>query len=253
MPVGSTAYYRSAIQFITGIRVTGLEPGYIVPLITLSITVFLFSAIMLAAPWFGQLFKQKGIVLGGSAAISLIGDAEVSAEQRATFLCAMMAFLGRYVYTIDRLWNRINNNDIYPLSYYYYTARLISAVIVAITLRHSLLMLGLADGKWIVPLGFAAGIKPDFFVVTLFRRVHQIFKIFGSKYNPEPACRPRDMPLFMLDDLSSEKIDRLSCFGIDSAPALGCQKSVSNMAATALRSWLGSGLDCTSAALHAGS
>jgi hypothetical protein len=222
-PVRDTSYYRSAINNIKGIETASLKSDYVIPIMTLFCVTFLFSVALLSSPWFASFFQQKSFVLGGVAVLSLEDNAKIGTFQQGTFLCGMMAFLGSYVYMLGRIWDRINNNDIYPISYHYYAARIIISYFVAIVVRHSLAAFGLADNSLIVILGFVIGLTPDFFILALARKAYQTVKIYGSKSDPAEVHQPSGMPLLMLDDLSRDKIDRLGELGIDSAQVLACQ------------------------------
>jgi hypothetical protein len=175
------------------------------------------------SPWFEEFFAQKSFVLGGTAAIDMTEYGRIIAFQKGTFLCGVAAFLGSYVYMVGRLWNRINNNDIYPTSYHYYTARMVIAYFVAVVFRHSLAAFDLTGGNLVVLIGFVIGLTPDFFIISMARKVYRLVKIYGSKPDPVEVNQAPSMPLLMLDDLSQDKVDRFSELGIDNAQMLACQ------------------------------
>jgi hypothetical protein len=219
-PIAKTAFYNSALRQISGLKVASLEFGYLIPMLVLFFNILFFSITLFTFPWFQSFFEWKSFILGGMYAITNDNPVEILAYQRQTFLCGMVAFLGSYIYLISRLWERINNSDIYPNSYYYYTIRIITSFIVAIVFRHSMAAFGVTNSELIVFISFIIGFTPDFFVIALSRKAYDIIKVYGSKKDPDDPSQPRSMPLLMLDDMSREKIDRLSELGVDSAHTL---------------------------------
>jgi hypothetical protein len=222
-PVSESYYFRAARALIANTKVASLEAGYFLPIVTLYFVVFSFSSILMFSPWFDDFFSQKSFVLGGTAVIGMTDNTQVAIFQKGTFLCGVAAFLGSYVYMIGRLWNRINNSDIYPTSYHYYTARMIIAYFVAVVFRHSLASFGVTGDSLIILIGFVIGLTPDFFTLTMARKVYRLIKIYGSKPDPVEQNQAAGMPLLMLDDLSQDKVDRFSELGIDNAQMLACQ------------------------------
>ena len=145
-----------------------------------------------------------------------------------------MAFFGSYIYTIGRIRDRVNNDDLYPISLYYYTSRIIVACVAAAVLRHTAHIFGSASntvstelsndaGPLLLLLGFGIGFAPDLFILTMIRKAFQAMKIWGSRAEPEEKTRPNSLSLLMIDDLTREKIDRLNELEIDSAAVLAQQ------------------------------
>jgi hypothetical protein len=152
--------------------------------------------------------------------------------QIETFAVVAMAFVGSYVYVLGRILDRINNNDLYPISLYYYTARVIIACSAAAVLRHAFGAFSglLPEGTGVdmtrailIMVGFTVGFAPDLFILVMSRKAFQYFKVWGSRTDPDGPDLPRSLPLLMIDDLTREKIDRLNELGIDSAQVLGRQ------------------------------
>jgi hypothetical protein len=219
-PIATTAFYNSALRQISGLKVASLEFGYLIPMLVLFFIILFFSITLFTSPWFQSFFEWKSFILGGMYSITNNNLDEILAYQRQTFLCGMVAFLGSYIYLIGRLWERINNSDVYPNSYYYYSIRIITSFFVAIVFRHSMAAFGVTNSEFILFISFIIGFTPDFFVIALSRKAYDIIKVYGSKKDPEKPSQPRSMPLLMLDDMSREKIDRLSELGVDSAHTL---------------------------------
>ena len=227
--VSDTALYSTAQ------RVIGADAGdswidndYIVP----SFVYFLVCFAGFLAVFLGysrhEMFDPPTIFLGGLM--------DPSAEtytmyQRGTFCVVAMAMAGAYAYAIGRILDRINNNDLYPISLYYYAARIIIACIVATVLRHSIEALdfvmpegGGADlNPLLLLLGFIVGFTPDLFIIALSRKAFQVIKVWGSRSDPADDVMPSALPLLMVDDLTREKVDRLNEIGIDNAQVLARQ------------------------------
>lgn len=72
-------------------------------------------------------------------------------------------------------------------------------------------------------IGFSVGFAPDLFIVSMFRKAFQIIKTWGVREEPSKDVQPVSLPLLMIDDLSRDKIDRLSELEIDSAQTLARQ------------------------------
>jgi len=176
--------------------------------------------------FFESLFESKSVILGGMKVIQenvLSKPGELQRYQQGTYVVGCMAFVGSYVYMLSRLLDRTANNDLYPLSLHYYAARILIACLVAAVFRHCASAMGADSTELLILVGFAMGIAPDLFVVSMVRRAFQVVKVFGSKADPDQATRPTALPLLMLDDLTKEKVDRLNELGIDSAQVLACQ------------------------------
>jgi len=199
------------------------------------IAYFLFTVVGFTAIFMGfsydSLFYVPTVLLGGLQTENGPTDPVYMAFQLQTFVVISMAFIGAYVYTIARILDRINNNDLYPISLYYYSARIIIASAVAMVLRHTIQVLGIAPADslstylnpWLILMGFIVGFTPDLFIISMSRKVFQALKVWGSRGDPKEGVLPANLPLLMIDDLTREKIDRLNELGIDSAQVLARQ------------------------------
>jgi hypothetical protein len=155
--------------------------------------------------------------------------------QMQTFAVIAMAFFGSYIYALGRILDRINNGDLYPISLYYYSSRMIVACVASAVLRHTVRIFGdtsdalfsggLSNGAMplLLLLGFGIGFAPDLFVMAMIRKAFQAMKIWGSRAEPDEKVRPKSLPLLMIDDLTRDKIDRLNELEIDSAEVLAQQ------------------------------
>jgi len=140
-----------------------------------------------------------------------------------TLLVGGVAFIGSYIYMLGSLIERINNNDIYPISYYYYIVRFTVATLVAMIMRHVFTLMVSAESTTILIVAFAIGFVPDQFVSALLRQAFKVMKIVGSQNDPDQATLPTNMSLLMIEGLTPQKIDRLNELGIDNAQILAAQ------------------------------
>ena len=131
--------------------------------------------------------------------------------------------LGNYIYTLSQLLSGVNNNDLFPISLHFYSARSIIAMTAACIFLHTANAVLVSDSDVVLLLGFAAGLAPDLLIVVLSRRAFQHLKAWGSRDNPALNFRPTSLALLEIDDLTRDKIYRLSELGTDSAHALSRQ------------------------------
>jgi hypothetical protein len=225
--VTDTALYFTAQRTISAdAGEAWIDNDYVVPSFVYFVVCFVgFLAIFLG---YGrhELFDPPTIFLGGLNDPSL---ETYTMYQRGTFCVIAMAMAGAYAYALGRILDRINNNDLYPVSLYYYAARVIIACIVAAVLRHSIMVFDFVAGTstdlnpLLLLLGFIVGFTPDLFIIALSRKAFQVIKVWGSRSDPADAVMPSALPLLMVDDLTREKIDRLNEIGIDNAQVLAHQ------------------------------
>jgi hypothetical protein len=232
LPVADTVFFQTATGAIDSIRLV-VDADYALPIFLLFLTTFVGFLAILVGFSRPDLFSTASVLLGG------LQDRAQSAQflkyQLDTFCVIAMAFVGSYVYALGRILDRINNNDLYPISLYYYVVRIVVACAAAAVVRHSFSVL--ADGAdaivgksisadsapLLLLVGFAIGFAPDLFILAISRRAFQYMKIWGTRDEPAGLVRPTSMPLLMIDDMTREKIDRLSELGIDSAQMLARQ------------------------------
>jgi hypothetical protein len=221
-PVAQTAYYAAARRAISAIEPVALDRYYLAPIATLcTVLAFGFLAIFLVTN-VDRVFLVRSFLFGGQKGLLLSGD-ELALYQRGTFLMLAMAFLGSYVYMLFRFLFRILNNDIYPMTFYYYAVRLIISCIVAVTFRHLFDLFGMETSQLLVLIGFAIGFAPDLFILAMARRAFQFIKVAGDQPDPEASALPTNLHLLMIEGMTRDRIDRLGELGIDSAHYLACQ------------------------------
>jgi hypothetical protein len=229
----SGAAAADTMLYTTAQRTIGADAGdswmdndYIVPSFVYFLVCFAgFLAIFLGYSRH-EMFDMATVFLGG---LTDPAAETYTMYQRGTFCVGAMALAGAYAYALGRILDRINNNDLYPISLYYYTARIIIACVVAVVLRHSVLVFDgiVPEGTELNPLllllGFIVGFAPDLFIIALSRKAFQVIKVWGSRSDPADDFKPSALPLLTIDDLSREKIDRLNEIGIDNAQVLAHQ------------------------------
>ena len=217
-PLAHTALYRSARLRIAAVKPVTIGYDYVLPMLTFSLIV-LFCAI---GSWCAFLepfyFDRASAILGGFNALNK--DAVPEEYQRGTFVAGATAFLGAYIYVLYRLLERLNLDDISPITFYRYAGHLIVAMIVAGIARHSAEAMGLQASNWIIPVSFIIGFSPDLFITALTKQVTARWKISGMRDDPAAATRPTTLPLVMIDELQQPHIDRLGELGMLSAQDL---------------------------------
>jgi hypothetical protein len=144
-----------------------------------------------------QLFKIPSVLLGG---LKTESDPNFSTYQRQTFAILATTFFATYIYSLGRLLDRVNNNDLYPVSLYYYTIRVAIAVVVAAVIRHSAEVFGLNSNPVLLLVAFGIGFAPDLFILAIIRRAFQALKIWGARGEPDAKSRPTSLPLLTIDD-----------------------------------------------------
>jgi hypothetical protein len=222
-PVADTAYYRVAVNALNAIKPATFDRHYTLPMITFCLLVLFSSLMVFIASFAMELFKEPSFILAGTLVFTKENSESIFAYQKGTYLAATASFIGSYVYVLGRLLDRVGNNDIYPISFYYYASRFVIACFVAIVFRHLLFMFGIRDSEAIVLIGFVAGLAPDLFILAMARRAFQMIKVPGSQNDPDQNVLPTSLNLLMIEGMSRDKIDRLNELGIDNAQILACQ------------------------------
>jgi hypothetical protein len=222
--VRDTINYRLADVALRKSIPVCLSREYSGPMLTFTAVILIFWLVLLLSSYAIDSFSRPCLILAGMKLMTApeVADAPLAAYQRGTFVLAGVAFIGAYVYTLGRLLDRLNNNDLYPISFYYYTVRLVVAFLIAVVVRHSAAVFT-ENTQLLVLLAFAIGLAPDLFILAMARKAFQTIKVFGHKSDPKRKTRPTALPLLMIDDLTKDKVDRLNELGIDSAQVLACQ------------------------------
>jgi hypothetical protein len=148
---------------------------------------------------------------------------EIKSYQSGTLVVAAIAFIGAYLALFNRLVNQINNNDIYPISFHYYSIWLITAMTLAAVMRHFASVFSINDSEVLLAIALAIGAVPAPFFTALIHWAFGKLKISGDKNDPDPKTMPTNLNLLMIDGLANEKIDRLAELGVSDAQILSCQ------------------------------
>jgi len=226
-PVAKTIWYNLAIlQISQKLQPPANVRGTHLPLAAM-IAVLFFSCILVFGAAFDLAsFKSPSLILGANHVYSAEGPDNLSAYQTGTFLAASMAFLGAYIYVLLQLIRRANTNDIYPMTYYFYTVRIVAASLGATLIRHGLAVfsneIGNTDALLAV-VGFAVGWNPTLWLNTLYDRIATKFNLAGRQAAPKPDSLPTRATLELIQGLDSERAERLGELGIDDCETLANQ------------------------------
>jgi hypothetical protein len=194
--VTDTVHYKNAIASLEYIKQVFYDQFYSIPIITFAV-ITLYCSLMTTVAYFDNAyFQSPNVILGAFQVIKYIPallnpsepghlDAvqQVDAIQRATFVAGCFGFIGAYLYILWRLLDRINNNDIYPITFYFYSARILTATLVAGVI--SQIIPASPNYVAIIICSFVVGFVPDVFITWLVRR---LARSQGSK-NYRDDCR----------------------------------------------------------------
>jgi hypothetical protein len=219
-PVSKTVYFRVAETAVDHESVSGINKDFEMPIFVYFFLLLIGFLSILIGYHLDQLFKIPSVLLGGLKAEN---DPNLLLYQRQTFAILATTFFATYIYSLGRLLDRVNNNDLYPVSLYYYTIRVVIAVVVAAVIRHTAEVFGIDSNPLLVLVAFGIGFAPDLFILAIIRRAFQALKIWGARSEPDEKSRPTSLLMLTIDDLSRDKIDRLNELGIDSAQVLARQ------------------------------
>jgi hypothetical protein len=219
-PVSRTTYFRTAIAAVDSMQAGTLTLDFGIPLFFYFVVIFIGFIVILTGLDFKTTFSIPNVILCG---LHSPNASDLADYQVGTFSVIAIAFLASYVNSLGRLLDRVNNNDLYPITLYYYAARVVIAVSVALVFRHALDAFYKNSSSILLLVAFAIGFAPDQFILVMIRRAFQTVKIWGARGDPKSGNRPRALQLLMVDDLSRDKIDRLSELGIDNAQVLARQ------------------------------
>ena len=191
----------------------------------------LFAAIILFCSIlaFMALFRpddlaQKSTLLGGMHVLQKdLSIEEIKNYQSGTLVVAAIAFIGAYLALFNRLLNQINNNDIYPISFHYYSIWLITAMTLAAVMRHFASVFNINESEALLVIALAIGAVPAPFFAAFIHWAFGQLNISGDKPDPGRDNMPTNLNLLMIDGLANEKIDRLAELGVSDAAVLSCQ------------------------------
>jgi hypothetical protein len=223
-----TEYFKLANANLSSIKPASVtDHDFMLPIAVFTVVIVVCSMLSLMGIfWSDSLRNSKTAMLGG---LYILGDnvtpEKIGQYQSQTLVVATVAFFGAYLALFKRLLDQLNNNDIYPISFYYYSLWLLTAMTIAAVARHFASVLGPAfgDSAALLLVAFAIGAAPTPFFSALLRSAFNRLKILGDKSDPDRDNMPSNLNLLMIDGLANEKIGRLSELEITDAQILSCQ------------------------------
>ena len=235
--VQATQLYASAVDYCERRTVPGLfaRPAHFVSISALVVIVFLGAVMTFFGARFFAHHAMPNYVLGG--AIAATPDSpNLIAYQSGTVFTASMAFLSAYIWMIAQLVNRMNNNDLTPMTFHFLSVRMLTACLMAGIARHVIeaipYLKSLVDGTDSVPaglalIGFVIGWKPTFWIDELYDKAREALRSKGlDQRKPSPENLPQNMALEMIQGMIDGKIDRLKELDVDNCQRLARENAV---------------------------
>jgi hypothetical protein len=221
LPVANTAYFKIARDTLSSINPATLDRYYTLPMLSFAFVIMFCWLMTTVAYYKPEYFQQPNVILGGFSILDQHVAGVIETYQRGTFVAGCFGFMGAYIYTNWQLLDRINNNDIYPISFYFYSARILAACFIAGTIRHVLPDYG--SNISVILLSFASGFVPDIFITSIIRKASETLKVRSDNADPKPEVLPSSFTLLMIQGLDHDKLDRLSELYVTNAEVLACQ------------------------------
>lgn len=223
--IKTTRYFQIAKATLASIQPASVsQPDFVVPMLLFAVIIVFCSLLSFMALFFPNDFARKSTLLGGLYVLQNgIGDEQVKAYQSGTLVVSAVAFVGAYLALFNRLLNQINNNDIYPISFHYFSVWLITAMILAAVMRHFAQVFGVTENPVLIGVALAIGAVPAPFFTAFIHWAFGKLNISGDKDDPGRESMPTNLNLLMIDGLANDKIDRLAELEISDAQVLSCQ------------------------------
>jgi hypothetical protein len=223
--IKETQYFRIAKASLASIRPASVkEPDFVVPMLLFSVLIVFCSLISFMALFWLEAFEPKSALLGGLHVLQdSLTPKQIATYQSGTLVVSAIAFVGAYLALFNRLLNQINNNDIYPISFHYFSVWLITAMVLAAVMRHFASVFGINENEVLLAIALAIGAVPAPFFTAFIHWAFGKLNISGDKDDPGRDNMPSNLNLLMIDGLANEKIDRLLELGISDAQVLSCQ------------------------------
>lgn len=177
-------------------------------------------------------------VLGGILATQPSAGSSLALQhyQSQTVFVGSMAFLAAYVWMIHQLINRINNDDMNPITYYFLSIRLLAACLVGGLSRHvveaipflrdlsTVTIEGVDYPAGLAVLAFLIGWNPTLWIDELLIKVRDLIKTqIPSQRWPDKEKLPNNMSLMLLQGMVPDKVDRLNELNIDNVQKLASE------------------------------
>jgi hypothetical protein len=181
------------------------------------------TLLMFMGMFWPHYFELPIFLLGGTHVID--NADQIVAYQTSTLAICGIAYLGAYTAIFHRMLDQLNNNDIYPISFYYYCAWFLAAIFIAAVFRHACSVFGFGDTASItlIVISFAIGAAPSPFFSYLLRWAFSKLSIVGDKGDPGKDVLPTNLNLLMIDGLGGAAIDRMAELNVTDAQVLSCQ------------------------------
>jgi hypothetical protein len=219
-----TQYFRIAKTELASVQPASVsDKDFLIPMLLFTVIIVFCSLISFMALFFPNDIAAKSTLLGGLYVLQegMTPD-KIIAYQSGTLVVSAIAFVGAYLTLFNRLLNQINNNDIYPISFHYFSVWLITAMVLAAVMRHFAEAFGVTDNAVLLGIALAIGAVPAPFFAAFIHWAFGKLNISGDKDDPSRADMPTNLNLLMIDGLANEKIDRLGELEISDAQALAC-------------------------------
>jgi hypothetical protein len=223
--IKTTRYFQTAKATLASIQPASVaQPDFIVPMLLFAIIIVFCSLISFMALFFPNDFAQKSTLLGGLYVLQDgVSVEQIKTYQSGTVVVSAIAFVGAYLALFNRLLNQINNNDIYPISFHYFSVWLITAMVLAAVMRHFAQVFGITESPVLIGVALAIGAVPAPFFTAFIHWAFGKLNISGDKDDPSRESMPTNLNLLMIDGLANEKIDRLAELEISDAQVLSWQ------------------------------
>jgi hypothetical protein len=221
----ATRYFQIAKAQLASVQPASVsEPDFVVPMVLFAIIIVFCSLLSFMALFWPNDFAPKSALLGG---LYVLQDGltveKIETYQSGTLVVSAIAFVGAYLALFNRLLNQLNNNDIYPISFHYFSVWLITAMVLAAVMRHFAEVLGITENAVLIGVALAIGAVPAPFFTAFIHWAFGKLNISGDKDDPKRESMPTNLNLLMIDGLANEKIDRLAELEISDAQVLSCQ------------------------------
>jgi hypothetical protein len=220
-----TQYFQSAKANLSAVRPASVtQNDFAVPMLLFATIIMFCSLLSFLSIYWEDDFKLKSSLLGGLYALQDgLTDGQVEAYQSGTLVVAAVAFFGAYLALFSRMLNQIDTNDLFPISFHYYSLWLITAMVLAAVMRHFASIFGITENPALLVIALAIGAVPAPFFTAFIHWAFNKLNIVGDKSDPKGEDMPSNLNLLMIDGLANDKIDRLSELGISDAQILACQ------------------------------
>src|SRR5271166_6039567 len=167
--IKTTQYFEIAKATLASIRPASVsEPDFVVPMLLFAVIIVFCSLISFMALFWQNDFAPKSTLLGG---LYVLQDGmtvdKIETYQSGTLVVSAIAFVGAYLALFNRLLNQINNNDIYPISFHYFSVWLITAMVLAAVMRHFAEVFGITENAVLLAIALAIGAVPAPFFTAI--------------------------------------------------------------------------------------